>query len=559
MATDTFTRVDNSYFESPIERFVVSDEPTSYFALKLTNEGTEHFETNGTISQTYFFGKEFIKNEVEFYEQTLAIKKKKENENTIDDEGMSELLEYTYAYVGIVTLQEDVDGSLKDRELLVLKNLHDSCTKPRLLEFKTIKSGEVGIHLDKFYEQPQALLSRDPKHDFKITQRSKKKKSKANSKAQIKTFHKMSLSDVIMYYIDIHEKSEVDSEISEISQVSSEVSEVSEVSLTLEDLETDKFSRSEVAEIVLLETVRKLGNLLSACHRASPQEWQGSSIGIGYDSGNTPLRSASSKQIIRSNVIVSIFDWGESKLRSKEEFQNLPEKEKGNLKKNWDLYKGGIDTLIFHVAKRYHNQFSNIHTWNEITVRVMDYDSHTDDDFMGQVTIPLPKPPTNDPGAIVWPLKNKQNKDDKRGSIALDISWRDAPETSKFKGSWHVTIDKASKLKIKDMISSDPYCLVIASSKGKDGETGYLEFQQQTKVVIKSLNPVFGETLEIPVVRKGFKLTNKLSESLCLEIDPLQTKKVFGTGSDRSLHESVKAFEQLSPTKPKAHERNGWS
>ena len=72
-----------------------------------------------------------------------------------------------------------------------------------MLEFKIIKNGKEAIRLEKLYGKPQALISRDPKYDFEFTKKIKKKMNKANSKAQIVTFYKISLSDVLIYYIDL--------------------------------------------------------------------------------------------------------------------------------------------------------------------------------------------------------------------------------------------------------------------------------------------------------------------------------------------------------------------
>lgn len=560
MAGNNFTNIDQSYFERSVERLDGSGGTASFFRLELTKKGTEYFGTNdGTISHNCFIGKEFSEDEAEFYEQQKLVMKE-----SIDDDsggGMSKLLEYTFKYVGIVTLQKEMDQPHGDRKLLVLKSLLGTYTKHRWLQFKIGKNAEEGFRLERFDGQPKAVTSRDPRHDFKVTKKSKERKTEANSKAQRKVFQRMSLSDVLMHYLDLHEEPDG----GKVSASSDDVIPSSR-SLTVEDLEEKKMEdleekkflslRSEVAEIVLDETVQRLGNLLSACHSAGPQKWLGTSIGIGYDTGNFFPNPGSSEQRIRSNVIVCMFDWERSKLRCKELSKDLSKKGQDNLKTSWELYTKGIDNLLYHAAKRYHNEFSNIYTWNKITVRVMDYDSSSSDDFMGEVTIPFPKESSNVSGEYL--LKKKGNIEakktseipvGKRGCIKLKMSWQAAPLTSRLKGSWHITIVEASKLQIKDVLpklSSDPYCLVRASSKGDDGDYGYLEFQQQTKVITESLDPFFGETLEVPVSKKTY-LADSLSKSLCFTVDPLKTKNLFGTGisENNDSQYSLEAYAQL--------------
>jgi len=278
----------------------------------------------------------------------------------------------------------------------------------------------------------------------------------------------------------------------------------------------DVYTKSEVAEIVLHETVSQLVQLSATCHASKvPQKWLGSSVALGYDAGSFPPRSNSAEQSVRSNVIVNIFDWGRSELLTKEAFDQLSTAEQSDRKKFWDYYISGIDELSRNAAKRYDNQFSNSDGWDEITVRVMDYDAGNNDDFMGEVTLPLPKIPLETTWSEEYPLRGKgkpwirgrPKNGRSRGSIKLDISWLDAPkENSRIKGSWHITIDQASNLQVKDIISSDPYCLVIARSKS-------FEFEQMTSVKVKSLDPVWGETFELPVASRPSVLLDSLRAS----------------------------------------------
>lgn len=561
MITGNDTKVDKTCFEDePVRSNIFTSRDALIVELKLSEEGKKQFKINDdTTSPPYFYGKEVSdRQEVEFYEETLNIKRNGDD----DDDGLSRLLKFTLEYVGIVTLQVNVDGSdLVDRDLLVFSTTeYRTYIKARALGFKVgekangdtpwkygftndtkiedirkslkKKNRKESLRLDHFTGQPKVVSSMDPQHDIVI-----QCFKKDEDVAQRESFQKTSLSDVLMYFSDLRVDEHLTTET------------VTET--------TDAYFRSEVAEIVLHEAVHKLVKLSVACHKNKVyQKWLGSSVLLGFDAGNFPPRSESSEQSIRSHVIVSIFDWGQSKILSKEKYDGLSSSEKDDLKDYWSVYMNGIYNLSFQAAKRYHNQFSNVGTWNTLTIHVIDYDSHSDDDFIGEVKIPLPKPPTNRSGdrcddlSGEYALRNKGKERKKisvgetphRGSIELDISWWDAPDESRLKGSWRITIRKASNVPIKDLRTSDPYCLVIADSKGPDAETGYAKFEQKTSVILNNLNPVWNETLEVPMIKDKCNLLQSLKE-LQLKADPLILKDMFSAGKNEE--ESKETWKRI--------------
>jgi len=538
MATGEVTRVDKAFFENPVKRLGVSGGTAPFFSLKLTKEGKEKFGTeyckNGTISETYFIGKDLSRavDEVEFYEKTLTITKRDKDDGAKDDGGMSEMLGYTFVYLGVVTLEETVDGLPVERELLILKNLYDSLTKLRLLDFKMgertadvnwrgksraraykqrildgfTNSTKQGFRLEGFDGQPQVVTSMNPLISARMS------------------LQRMNGPQVLMHYLDLH-----DVPADENESLKDDIEETDCAR------KADVYTKSEVAEIVLHETVSQLVQLSAACHASKvPQKWLGSSVALGYDAGSFPPRSNSAEQSVRSNVIINIFDWGRSELLTKEAFDQLSTAEQSDRKKFWEYYICGIDELSRNGAKRYDNQFSNSDGWDEITVRVMDYDSGNEDDFMGEVTLPLPKIPLETTWSEEYPLRGKgkpwirgrPKNGRSRGSIKLDISWWDAPkDSSRIKGSWHITIDQASNLQVKDIISSDPYCLVIARSKS-------FEFEQMTSVKVKSLDPVWGETFELPVASRPSVLLDSLRSSGMLSVESEKLKGILNDEDD---------------------------
>jgi len=553
VATDNFTRVDEEYFENPVERIGVSGGTAPFFVLKLTEKGIEHFgasNDDGMISASYFIGKDLSRavDELEFYERAITVSKSNESDDTVNDGGLGKLLDCTFEYAGIVTLQEMVKGSAVDRELLVLKNLYDSKSKLRLLDFKigektaaanwrgksrfrAFKQGFVdgmtnstreGFRLEGFDGQPQVITSMDPLLDLKIN-KSGKSLDGTGKKAMRLALQKMSGSVVLMYYLDLHEVT-CDAQSKKVSGETRPV-ETAHV-----------YSESEVAEIVLLETVCKLVKLMSTCKNVTAsQKWIGSSIALGYDAGFCNQRSDENEEKLRSGVIVNIFDWGRSELLLKDAYNKLSIDERADRDQYWGYYVNGVNHLSFDAADRYYDQFSNSKGWDEITVRVLDYDSNSADDFIGEVTIPLLNETTSYSEEFVLRNKGKALLRDgtaggKRGSLKLDISWWEAPETSSnLRGSWRVTVDRASNLKAMDITASDPYCLIIAKSKS-------FEFEQMSSVKIHTLNPVWEETFEIPVVSSSSKLLDSL-EAAGLDVNSKKLKQLFGTESKANLRE----------------------
>lgn len=267
---------------------------------------------------------------------------------------------------------------------------------------------------------------------------------------------------------------------------------------------------SELTEIVLHETVTKLTQYAIACEKLTfAQKWLGSSIALGYDAGASTL----SEEDIRSKVIVNAFDWGRSELLTKETYSQLGKREQDDRDEFWKYYNNGLATLAYNAAKKYYRQFDNSKGWDTIKIRVMDYDSSSRDDLMGEVSISLPKTRISKTGeytlkgVIIGAGCGICRPD--CGKLKVSISWCDIAEpSSRLQGVWRVKIEKASHLKVLDFMhnSSDPYCLVIAESDKQ-------ELIQMTSVKNGALDPEWQETFEIPVARGESKLLQCLQEA----------------------------------------------
>jgi len=218
-------------------------------------------------------------------------------------------------------------------------------------------------------------------------------------------------------------------------------------------------------------------------------------------------------------VIVNIFDWGRSELMTKQKFCKLSAEEKTDREKFWNYFKSAIDQLSLTAAVTYWNRFSNDTSWDEVTIRVFDFDGTSADDYIGEMTLPLQQGcntmitthPLKRPGPLSY---NKSF-----GSIRVQLSWNETPN-SRIRGTWRLRILSAACLPAKDFptdfstATSDPYCLVIAKSKAP-----LREFRQVTSVKLRDLNPVWDETLDIPVAANASFLMDSLkAEGLDVEL-----------------------------------------
>jgi hypothetical protein len=180
----------------------------------------------------------------------------------------------------------------------------------------------------------------------------------------------------------------------------------------------------------------------------------------------------------------------------------------------WKGYKNGIDTLALDATRAYFHQFSNSTRWTKVTVQVMDFDSLSTDDFCGSVDIALPDPSCD--SLALASLREIQAyalagpKSENSGTtLYCSISWFEFPPESRLLGCWNVTIDRATDIPPMDVAtkSSDPYCLVIASDDGlfEDGYGyGGRELRAMTCVKARCLNPVWNETICLPIIKPAY-------------------------------------------------------
>ena len=286
----------------------------------------------------------------------------------------------------------------------------------------------------------------------------------------------------------------------------------------------NRYQATEVAAIVLHELVGKLLHLAVTCERVEvPQKWIGSSVALGYDGGLFPSRdlnattdtNTTGEQLIRSKVIVKVFDWGRSELLTRRRFKAMTVAEKDDRQRFWNNYKNGIAKLAYNSARSYYHHFTNAGRWTQLTIQIMDFDSLSRDDYLGQVIIGLPDPSDTMAVKALQSPRPYQLSGHRRGTfcgtVYCSISWLNFPKESRLLGTWRVTIQRAEELPAMDPNNlSDPYCVVIArddisenDSNKSTAQSHRRELRQITCVKARSLNPEWNETIDVPIVQEG--------------------------------------------------------
>jgi len=505
---EQMTHVEAARFETSVKRLGVSGGTAPFFRLQLRPEVTPHL--GARWSKEYYIGKDLshARDEVNFYEDALQDSKQP------DGGALQGLHRFMFEYAGILSCT--VEGAASDdepTELLVMRNLHDGCQSLRLLDIKigqrtadagwqgksraaamrqgiidgVTNSCEEGFRLEGFDGVPPALRSMDPLMDLQGLAEESRFQPKVRKKALRIMFQRMSAVAMLMHFLDVHQVPESP--------------KASELAGTLAPV--------ELAELVLHEIVRRLAELALACRLVPvPQKWIGSSVALGFDCGGLPSRQQP-EQAVREAVKVHIFDWGRSELNTLEKHMAMSESEKKDRAQFWGYYKGGIDRLLWESMRAYWHRFGNAAAWDKACITVYDFDSMSDNDFIGQVHIPLERTPlttvalTDTRGARCFGAGSVT-------TVTYSVEYQAMAASSRLKGTWRVQIAKAANLKACDTMqrrpASDPFAVLTVSTQDMRHC-----FRQQTSVVINNLNPEWNETLEVPVAARQGLLENALS------------------------------------------------
>lgn len=515
----SLTRVDNERFEMPVVRLEKSGGTAPFFQLSLREAEREK------RSKTYFIGKDLshTQDEVEFYEEALVMKKSNADE-------MGALLDFMFEYEGVLTAPEkDAPAGAKPIEMLVLRNLFDGCEKLRMLDVKIgqktssagwygksnlkslltdfrdgLTNSAEGYRMAGFNGPPSTFTSRDPLLDIGGLW------ADANKKALRASLSQVTGAEMFEYLLDVHE----------------EPADPGDAALS------ERLAPLEVAELVHHEAVQSLVSLAVACRNVRiPQKWVGSSICIAFDCRRLPERKTPEAEL-RKAVQVNIFDWGRSELNTPEKHEKLTEEEQHDREQFWGYYVGGVDLLAWEAVRAYWHRFGNASSWDKVVAIVYDYDSFSEDDFLGEVELNLNEVVGKGPQTAKLKTGRSKNfslsafSSGEEPTITYSVELRHFPAGSRLRDACRICFHSAAKLPIADFRSqsSDPYVTLVARS-----DDGKLTFHQRTSVIAANLNPTWNETLELPLAMltnegrlgrllgdafNGTEITGELSEVL---------------------------------------------
>jgi len=477
-----YTSVDSSLFVTPVKRLGVSGGTAPFFSLELKS-----LEADKSVG--YWIGKDLshATDEISFYEERQALSLR-------GGHGLEKVFGFMFEYAGVLRCAEvgAASGS-QELELLVLQNLRNCCKNLRMLDIKVgektaaanwqgksrfaamkqslvdgfTNSAVEGYRLEGFDGPPPALQSIDPLLYCRFGLG-----DGAARKAKRMMLQQFNAAEMFMSFYDVHQTPD-------------------ETGISLDTT----LCSIELAEIVAAEIAIRLVGLANACRLAPvPQKWIGSSVALGFDDQTLPSRGTPKEQIV-STVCVYIFDWGRSELNTLERHTALSAAEQSDRKLFWKYYSGGIDRLAWEASRFFWHRFCNVSDWSEVIIKVFDFDTSTDNDFIGEVRVPLkPVPETN------VPLRNSSGNpvlgaDGKPSMLSYMVAWRDLPN-SRLKGAWRIGIVKAANLPVCDILSgsSDPFVVVNATSKDSS-----FKHCQQTAVFTSELNPAWNETFDLPL------------------------------------------------------------
>jgi hypothetical protein len=231
-------------------------------------------------------------------------------------------------------------------------------------------------------------------------------------------------------------------------------------------------------------------------------------VALGFDCGTLPNR-ATSDEDISSKVTVMIFDWGRSELNTPEKHKHLNHEEQRDRTEYWRYYTRGVHRLSYEATRSYLHRFGNPSV-DDFVLQVMDFDSMTENDFIGKAKLRF-QPAREVTVPLVDHQRNPVVGSGGQATITYSCERVDMPSDSALTTVWKVTIHRANNLLGMDGLmgsSSDPFV-----SLGVSNSREPYAFWQRTSVKIKTLDPTWDETLEVPVARNPLRLRQFLEQN----------------------------------------------
>mmetsp|Transcript_25677 Transcript_25677/g.59853 ORF Transcript_25677/g.59853 Transcript_25677/m.59853 type:complete len:769 (-) Transcript_25677:67-2373(-) len=535
-----FTEVEDTWFTLPLRPLKMSGGTASFYALELSDTygpGPSPGFASVVKSKSHWIGKDLAHahDEVVFYETALRERTGR----------LGALLQFMFEYAGVANCQcAFEDGTVRERPLLVLRNLMDGCKKLRLLDLKIGKETAVsgwkgksrfgalrqkvidtltnsagqGFRLEGFDCPPDALSSMDPLQDLGG---SVLYSSQVVKKCRRLQYQRLKATEIMMHFIDVRDTSPETTEL---------------------ENDATRLHSVEWTEIVLSCILRQLLELQLACYLLdTPQKWIGSSVAVAFDVSRMPSREEVMRNGVRGFIRMNIFDWGRSELNGPSHHVARDKKEQADREKFWGYYKHGVSMLCWEVARTYFHQFCNFRGWSHVRIDLYDFSSHSENRYIGSANVQLEtlvkqrvELSFQPPRAHGPPGKSSRRKTlcgfqgrhrVSPGAIVCSCEWRVFPSGSRLLGAYFFTLHRAEGLKPNNTTQAKPCAMAVLTGylvgKARRVFHGHHRWTQQSKVVPYELNPYWDAVFEIPTLNLAnghaldiFKLTG---------VDSLQT------------------------------------
>eukprot|EP00588_Corethron_pennatum_P014289 CAMPEP_0194275206 /NCGR_PEP_ID=MMETSP0169-20130528/8106_1 /TAXON_ID=218684 /ORGANISM="Corethron pennatum, Strain L29A3" /LENGTH=618 /DNA_ID=CAMNT_0039018617 /DNA_START=123 /DNA_END=1979 /DNA_ORIENTATION=+ len=456
--------------------------------------------------------------ENEFYEKVKSI-----HTNGCDDYALGHLTEFMIEFVGLRRVRLPHSFCNKSRpvvgELLVLRNLSHGYQNFRMVDLKIgyktaqrgwrgksasrafsqsvtdLKSNSSleGFRLEAFIGRSRSLVSVDklmePGADsvksigpYHLVYRRARARHEVRKKNQnlVLNGRNMSGKEIFLHYTALSDRG---------GSINTHLSSI------------------ECAEIIHHETTSRIWSLLQICQRIkTPQKWVGTSLGLGFDAGLNPERTAAGKDELRRSVFVKLFDWERAELTFAVDFSRMTKRERLSRIRAWDAYKRSLKSLYVQSVEAYRCQFGNDNGWGKFYIRVFHYDHKSKDQFIGEASIPM----RNTEGTRICRLV------DAKGHVIGETSYRLVyhvlPGGSRLEGSWHLNLGEASLMKGR---ARNLYCVIAAVTRNGD-----LAHQLVSQVKKSTSKPTWNETFHIPVA-----LSTRFVDEATPRLDLLQREE----------------------------------
>lgn len=233
-----------------------------------------------------------------------------------------------------------------------------------------------------------------------------------------------------------------------------------------------RLSSAEVGAVALRSAAVQLCSIAAdALALPVPQQWIGSSVGIGFDmklgmGEGRPLRGAAAPRVAAR---VCLFDWGRAMLLSPDDWDALPAGKKAERIFYWEQWLGASTRLAFEAVRAYRRRYCPARGWATVCFRLWDHNVGRDDDPIGE-TEPIPMQATNGEKGLA--IVDYGSRAPIAGAVlVVRVEAReDFPEGSELRARHVVRVLRANRLPKKDVFQHCDPCVTVCVRDAEGSE-----------------------------------------------------------------------------------------